>query len=344
MSKLRSTLYIFLVCFSVFVFIGCSSKKVVNSDGVVKQDLKSYSDFDPTISYKYNGNNKYEKVITDYMVENATKSNADAVYIPIVLISKYDDKNIDDIKALGTCFIYGMKPESDMFKVVDKYSFNGCFHLEGKGSDFNVRYIEYALTGVNQNLSLFKMSDKDMTVVEDIIKTDDEYYERNIELFLKSTKDYVEQNNLNIKGIVNTDLNILYFDDNIDKKEKEEIYTIKNDIDKLISENYGSTGYTNIDFINKKLIRKMWRYGIGDAMDIFLDDSLDSEHKENYLEAWGSLVDSVVDATKVAKDLIDTHGNKDYHFEIQFLDDRDNKTVFVNAIDGEIVYNITEKD
>ena len=216
MSKIKCTLYFVLVCFTICIIVGCSSEKKENSDNVVKQDYKSYSDFNPAISYKYNGNNKYEKAIIDYMVENATKSNADAVYIPIVLISKYDDKNIDDIKALGTCFIYGMKVEYDMFNVVDKYSFNGCFHLEGKGSNFNVKYIEYALTGVNQNLSLFKMSDKDMTVVEDIIQTDDEYSERNIESFLKSTKDYVEQNNLNIIGIKNTDSNILYFDDNMD--------------------------------------------------------------------------------------------------------------------------------
>ena len=160
---------------------------------------------------------------------------------------------------------------------------------------------------------------------------------------LQSTKAYVEENNLNIVGIKNTDSNVLYFDDHIDKKEKEQIHSIKTDIDKLISENYGSTGYTNIDYNSKTLIRKMWRYGIGDAMDIFLDNSLDSEHKENYLEAWGSLVDSVAGATKVAKDLIDTHGNKDYHFAIEFLDDRDNKTIFVKAIDGEIEFNITEK-
>ena len=343
MSKIKCTLYLVLLCIVMLIFNGCSNTETAKNSEQSKEVAKSYSDFDSTIQYKYNGNNKYEKAIIEYMVEYATKSNADCVYIPIILISKYDDKNVKDIKALGTCFVYGMKPDADLFKVEDKYSFNGCFHLEGQGDDLKLHNIEYSLSGVNQNLSLFKMSDKDMTVVENIIQTDDEYSERNIEALLQSTKAYVEENNLNIVGIKNTDSNVLYFDDHIDKKEKEQIHSIKTDIDKLISENYGSTGYTNIDYNSKTLIRKMWRYGIGDAMDIFLDNSLDSEHKENYLEAWGSLVDSVADATKVAKDLIDTHGNKDYHFAIEFLDDRDNKTIFVKAIDGEIEFNITEK-
>lgn len=293
--------------------------------------------------YKYSGDDIYVKTIVDYMLSNINISNADLLYLPAPAIVDLDENDKNDIKLYGTFYIYGVNAENDLFNVVEANKYSGCFHLKDENNNFVVNNVEHAMDGVNFELSLFKMTNQNMSIVNDVIMSNDEESDIAKKTIIETASDYISENNLNIKGIKISDNLILYFNDNINENDKNNIYKIRENIDKLISENYADRGYTNLDFSKKTFTRKIWRYGIGDAMEIYLQNSLDTDHKDNFQEAWVSLVDSIVDATKTAKEYLNKNELKDYHFEVLFLDDRDHKTVFLDIVDGEIKYNIIDK-
>lgn len=349
MYKYKNNFLLNITVLLAIVFSACTNSNVVNNEPLtsaqiedVKDNIDNYQKFDANVKYKYNGDDIYTETIVDYMLSHATVSNADLLYLPAPVIVSIDENDKKDIKAYGTFYIYGVNVVDDLFNVVDDYKYSGCFHIENSDNKFTIKNIEYAMDGINFELSLYKITNQNMTVVNDVIMSNDEESDIAKKIITESANDYVVESNLNIKGIKISDKLVFYFNDNIDENEKKNIYNIRENIDKLISENYGDRGYTVLNFNNKTFTRKIWRYGIGDAMEIFLEDSLDAEHKDNYLEAWETLVESVVEATNTAKEYLNTNKLNDYHFEVLFLDDRDYTTVLIDVIDGEIKYNIVE--
>lgn len=335
----------------IIIISGCTSSTKINNEqfestyveDVDRETANSFNELDYSIKYKYSGDDVYKKAIVDYMISHATVSDANLLYIPIPVIVDFDDSDKKDVKLYGTYYTYGLSVKDELFQVVEDYKYSACYHISNNNGLLEIKNIDYATDGINYELSLFRITDKDMNIVNDVIMSNDEESDIAKESITEAVYSYVTENNLNIKGIRIAEDIIFYFNDGIDENEKNNIANIRENINKLISENYGDRGYTNLDFSTKTFTRKIWRYGIGDAVQIFLEDSLDKEHRDNFIEAWDSLVDSIIEATKTAKEYLNVNDLSKYHFKVSFLDDRNHNTVFLDIVDGDVKYNIIDK-
>ena len=151
-------------------------------------------------------------------------------------------------------------------------------------------------------------------------------------------------------------------------QENDLLDQVSAEINKTISDNYGDdNGSATIDYEEKTIQRKLWRKGVGDYLQFYLDDEFDSGHTKQFLSQWQELIDFLVDASKEAQNVMIEKGIEDPHFEILYMDDRiynendgsiqngtnsDNTTdssnedkeeiVFIKLRDGEVLFDIVK--
>lgn len=147
--------------------------------------------------YKYQGDDKYLGVISDYMIAEAMEmngENAADVYIPYSIIAHTDDRNPDDILVYGSFNICGYNLLNSTLVAVSGSWDAGIFHLKKTGDgDYEVTGADLPMTE-QESIKLFDplpgLYDKLMATLDE---TGDELRQEAIANYINTNGLYITQ-------------------------------------------------------------------------------------------------------------------------------------------------------
>ena len=160
-------------------------------------DESPYDDPKSLPLYKYQGDDKYLGVISDYMIAEDMEmngENAADVYIPYSIIAHTDDRNPDDVLAYGSFNICGYNLLNSTLVAVSGSWDAGIFHLKKTGDG------DYEVTGADlpiaeqDSIKLFDplpgLYDKLMATLDE---TGDELRQEEIAKYINTNGLYITQ-------------------------------------------------------------------------------------------------------------------------------------------------------
>ena len=221
-----------------------------------KDIVESSGNFDYKNGFRYTGDDKYIKTITEDMLLLAAE-HYDAEYkktveIPTPYIVKVDDSRKNDIKIYGDFYIYGYNVVDDVvFFNENGGSYPGCYHLkEDEDGNITVLSKEIAEDGSNNYESLLLICENDEDLCKKVFsaKTDLAQYR------IDYVKMYAKDNNLKILAIKDYGWPVEIFDDAADSEFLYLFY--KNYMNEISQENLLNDMALRLNRLKEKYMTK----------------------------------------------------------------------------------------
>ena len=157
--------------------------------------------FNPAVDFKYVGEDKILRAVTEEMVVSAKElyNTEGAVEIPTPYVVDVDESNKEDIKVYGDFWTFGYKLDGTVFYNVNGGSMPGCYHLKEE-EDGNITFVskEKALDGSGFTSSLLDICGGNQELFDKITKRDETIFEI---MRLAYVNMYAETSGVRISGI-----------------------------------------------------------------------------------------------------------------------------------------------